>query len=70
MYLSSYKGRKILIVNTASKCGYTPQYAELEALSKKYKGKVTVIAFPANNFLHQEPELIRRLKPSAQKNMG
>lgn len=70
MYLSSYKGRKILIVNTASKCGYTPQYAELEALSKKYKGKVTVIAFPANNFLHQEPGTNQEIKTFCTKKYG
>ena len=53
--LSQYKGKKILIVNTASKCGYTPQYKELEELYEKYKDKVVVIGFPANNFLWQEP---------------
>lgn len=53
--LSQYKGKKILIVNTASKCGYTPQYEELEELYEKYKEKVVVIGFPANNFLWQEP---------------
>ena len=53
--LSQYKGKKFLIVNTASKCGYTPQYKELEELYEKYKDKVVVIGFPANNFLWQEP---------------
>ena len=48
--LSKYKGKKILIVNTASKCGYTPQYADLEELYTKYKDKLVVIGFPANNF--------------------
>lgn len=52
---SSYKGKKILIVNTASKCGYTPQYTELEELYEKYKDKLVVIGFPANNFGGQEP---------------
>lgn len=53
--LSAYKGKKILIVNTASECGFTPQYEGLETLSRKYVDMVTVIAFPANNFGGQEP---------------
>lgn len=52
---SKFKGKKILIVNTASKCGNTPQYAELEQLYKKYKGKLVIVGFPANNFGGQEP---------------
>lgn len=51
----SFKGKKILIVNTASKCGFTPQYEELQALYAKYKDKLVVIGFPANNFGSQEP---------------
>ncbi len=51
----SFKGKKILIVNTASKCGYTAQYEELQALYEKYKDKLVVIGFPANNFGGQEP---------------
>ncbi|HUX84307.1 MAG TPA: glutathione peroxidase [Chitinophagaceae bacterium] len=53
--LSKYKGEKILIVNTASKCGNTPQYADLEKLYNTYKGKLVIIGFPANNFGQQEP---------------
>lgn len=52
---ADYKGKKILIVNTASKCGLTPQYAQLEEFYNKYKDKVEVIGFPANNFMGQEP---------------
>ncbi|MFV8369433.1 glutathione peroxidase [Flavobacterium sp. LB2R40] len=53
---STLKGKKIIIVNTASKCGYTPQYEQLEALYKEYKDKgLVVIGFPANNFASQEP---------------
>lgn len=53
---STYKGQAVLVVNTASKCGYTPQYAGLEELYGKYKDRgFTVLAFPANNFLWQEP---------------
>lgn len=53
--LSAYKGKKFLIVNVASQCGFTPQYEGLEKLAKEYKDRVTVIGFPANNFGHQEP---------------
>jgi glutathione peroxidase len=52
---SMFKGKKLLIINTASKCGYTPQYAELETLHEKYGDRVVLLGFPANNFLHQEP---------------
>ena len=54
--LSSLKGKKVLVVNTASKCGHTPQYKDLQALYAKYGGdKFVIIGFPANNFLRQEP---------------
>jgi len=53
--LAKYKGKKILVVNTASKCGYTKQYAELQELATKYKDKLVVVGFPANNFGGQEP---------------
>jgi glutathione peroxidase len=52
---SQYKGKKILIVNVASKCGFTPQYADLEKLYETYKDKLVIIGFPANNFASQEP---------------
>jgi glutathione peroxidase len=52
---SQYKGKKILIVNTASECGYTYQYEDLEKLYEKYKDKLVLVGFPANNFGHQEP---------------
>jgi glutathione peroxidase len=54
--LSGYKGSVIMIVNVASKCGYTPQYEGLEKLYQQYKGKgLVILGFPANNFLWQEP---------------
>ncbi|MBN2616379.1 MAG: glutathione peroxidase [Bacteroidales bacterium] len=54
--LSQLKGKKVLIVNVASKCGFTPQYKALEALYKKYESDgFVIIGFPANNFAHQEP---------------
>ena len=52
--LSKYKGRKLLLVNTASNCGLTGQYEELQALYEKYKGKLEIIGFPANDFKEQE----------------
>jgi glutathione peroxidase len=53
--LHTYKNRYLLIANTASDCGYTAQYAELQALQDTYSGKVQVLAFPANDFAGQEP---------------
>lgn len=52
---SKFKGKKILMVNTASECGYTPQYADLQAISEKYGDKLVVIGFPCNQFGSQEP---------------
>jgi glutathione peroxidase len=59
---SQYKGKKILIVNTASECGYTYQYENLEKLYEKYKDKLVLIAFPANNFGQQEPGTNEQIK--------
>lgn len=53
--LSTLKGRKVMVVNTASKCGFTPQYKELEEVYQKYGDELVIIGFPANNFMHQEP---------------
>src|ERR1035437_2275077 len=69
--LSSLKGKKVLVVNTASKCGNTPQYAQLEELFKKYGGeKFTIIGFPANNFLYQEPGTNAQIKEFCTTNYG
>lgn|SRR5690554_4579205 len=68
--LMDFKGKKILIVNTASKCGYTPQYKELEELSKLYKDKLVVIGFPANNFNQQEPGTNEDILEFCEKNYG
>lgn len=66
--LSIYKGKKILIVNTASECGFTPQYEGLQELYLKYKDKVIVIGFPANNFGEQEPGTNQDIKGFCSKN--
>ncbi len=67
---SQFKGKKILIVNTASKCGFTPQYAELEKLYEQYKDKLVIVGFPANNFLFQEPKGNKEIAEFCQKNYG
>ena len=67
---SSFEGKKILIVNTASKCGYTPQYEDLEKLHKQYGSKLVVIGFPANNFGGQEPGTNSDINSFCKKNYG
>lgn len=67
---ADFKGKKILIVNTASKCGYTPQYEELEALHKKYKDKLVIVGFPANNFGRQEPGSNTEIAEFCKRNYG
>lgn len=52
---SAFRGKYLLIVNTASKCGFTPQYKDLQQLQETYSDRLTVLGFPANNFLWQEP---------------
>jgi glutathione peroxidase len=65
-----FKGKKIMIVNTASKCGNTPQYAELEQLYEKYKDKLVIVGFPANNFGGQEPGTNTEIKEFCKRNYG
>jgi glutathione peroxidase len=61
--LSAFKGKKVLVVNVASKCGHTPQYAELESLYEKYSTyNFVIIGFPANNFMGQEPGTNEEIK--------
>src|SRR5579863_6148702 len=61
--LAAYKGKVLLIVNVASKCGLTPQYAALEAMQKKYeKQGFTVLGFPCNDFASQEPGSEKEIK--------
>lgn len=65
-----YKGKTLLIVNTASKCGYTPQYAELQKLHEQFGEKVTILGFPANNFGGQEPGTNLQIAEFCQQNYG
>jgi glutathione peroxidase len=68
---ATLKGKKILVVNTASKCGLTPQYKDLEAIYKQYKDKnFVIIGFPANNFMSQEPGTNAEIGAFCQKNYG
>jgi glutathione peroxidase len=68
--LASFKGKKILIVNTASKCGFTPQYADLEKLYTQYQSKLVIIGFPANDFGQQEPGTSQEITEFCTKNYG
>jgi len=68
--LSKYKGKKIMIVNTASKCGNTPQYDGLQKLQDKYKNTLVIIGFPANNFGQQESGTNEEIKEFCKKNYG
>jgi glutathione peroxidase len=68
--LSKFKGKKMLLVNVASECGYTPQYKNLQALHEQYGNKVVVIGFPANNFGGQEPGTSSEIKTFCTKNYG
>jgi len=65
-----YKGKNLLIVNTASKCGYTPQYKTLQRLHEDYGDRVVVLGFPANDFLWQEPGTNAEIAGFCQKNYG
>src|SRR6187551_2657920 len=67
---SQFKGKKILVVNTASKCGNTPQYEDLENLYKKYKDQLVIVGFPANNFAGQEPGTNDQIAEFCKKNYG
>ena len=68
--LSAYKGKKILLVNTASACGLTPQYKQLEELHENFKGKLQVIGLPCNDFAGQEPGTEQEIAQFCEVNYG
>ncbi|HAT91882.1 MAG TPA: glutathione peroxidase [Sphingobacterium sp.] len=68
--MSDFKGKKILIVNTASKCGFTKQYKDLEELHKTYGNKLVIIGLPANNFGQQEPGSNAQIQEFCEQNYG
>ena len=67
---AAFKGKKVLIVNTASACGYTPQYEGLQKLYEKQKGKLVIVGFPCNQFGGQESESENVIKDFCKKNYG
>lgn len=70
MRMSDFKGKYVLCVNVASKCGYTPQYEDLEKLYEQYQGKLVIVGFPCNQFLGQEPGTSEEIVSFCQKNYG
>ncbi len=68
--LAKFKGKKLLLINTASECGFTPQYKNLQALHEQYGNKVVLVGFPANNFGKQEPGTDAEIKSFCTKNYG
>lgn len=69
-YFSQLKGKKVLLVNVASNCGYTPQYTELEALYQQHKNKLVILGFPANDFKEQEPGSDEEIASFCKVNFG
>ena len=66
----SLKGKKVMIVNTASKCGFTPQYEDLEKLYEQFRHKLVIIGFPANNFANQEPGSAMEIRQFCTEKFG
>jgi glutathione peroxidase len=68
--LKEYKGKTVVLINVASKCGFTPQYADWQKFHEKYGDKIAVLGFPANNFMSQEPGSSEEIAEFCQKNYG
>ena len=67
---ATLKGKKVIVVNTASKCGFTPQYKDLEEVYQKYQDDLIIIGFPANNFMSQEPGSAEEIRNFCTANYG
>ena len=70
MHMSDFKGKYVLCVNVASKCGYTPQYEDLEKLYEQYQGKLVIVGFPCNQFANQEPGDEKSISEGCMINYG
>ena len=70
IHFSQYRGKRLLIVNTASQCGYTPQYEDLQLLHEQFGDKITILGFPANNFGSQEPGTNDEIAQFCEANYG
>lgn len=68
--LKEYEGKTLVLINVASKCGFTPQYADWQKFHEKYGDKIAVLGFPANNFMSQEPGSSEEIAEFCQKNYG
>ncbi|MDP1816955.1 MAG: glutathione peroxidase [Cytophagaceae bacterium BCCC1] len=68
--LKEYKGKTVVLINVASKCGFTPQYADWQKFHEKFGEKIAVLGFPANNFMSQEPGSSEEIAEFCQKNYG
>jgi len=68
--LKEYQGKTVVLINVASKCGFTPQYADWQKFHEKYGDKIAVLGFPANNFMSQEPGSSEEIAEFCQKNYG
>jgi glutathione peroxidase len=68
--MADFKGKYVLCVNVASKCGYTPQYKQLQALYEKYQDRMVIVGFPCNQFLGQEPGTNEEIVTFCEKNYG
>lgn len=68
--LKEYQGKTVVLINVASKCGFTPQYADWQKFHEKFGDKIAVLGFPANNFMSQEPGSSEEIAEFCQKNYG